>query len=240
MALTAAKVAERESMELRRILSATSLTPFADTELDELTGRALETVGQSPRLEELVRSLLDLDGGLPAFDLIRARSVPGPTVSHVHRITYHWATVRSLDRERAVSQNSRCLRRLRRDFGDGAPWVISAVASAQENFASQLRHPSGGFYEPQLVESLRRLGAVLGLASHQALLARLSRRERRQACRLTGSTPGLTRGLDLDRPADLDGHDPPGQVILASPHVTNGPPRLRVAALMRWTEATPI
>jgi hypothetical protein len=39
---------------------------------------------------------------------------------------------------------------------------------------------------------------------------------------------------------DLDDHDPPGHVILASPHVTNGPPRLRVAALMRWTEATPI
>jgi hypothetical protein len=227
-------VAERD--RVRHIVGASSLTPLTNEEFEHAAAVALDRIDHLPELEGLVRSLLVLDGGLLAHDLIRARSVPSPTVSHVHRITYHWATVRSLDRERAASQSSRCRRRLRRDFGDGAPWVISAVASAQENFASQLRHPSGGFYEPQLVESLARLSAVLVIASHQALLARLSRRARRRARRrLRTRCQPPTYNRD-----DLDGHDPPGQVILASPHLTNGPPRLRVAALMRWTEATPI
>jgi hypothetical protein len=173
MALTAAKVAEREPMELRRVLVTTSLTPYADPELDELTGKALQMIGDSPRLEHLVRSLLDLDFGLPARDLICSRSGRRRRVCHVGRVTYGWTTVRALDLERVLRRQEY---RLRHHFGASAPAVLAAIASAHENFASQLRHPSGAFYEPQLVESLRLLEAALGTASREALLATVLRR----------------------------------------------------------------
>jgi hypothetical protein len=226
-------VAEREPepMDLRRILSATSLTLFTDSELDELTDKALEKIGRSPRVEALVRSLLTLDFGLPALDLIRARGLHRRRVCHCGRVTFGWTTVGALESERVLNRYNR---QLRHHFGSSAPAVERAIANAQENFGSQLRHPSGGFHEPQLVASLSMLEAVLGVAGHSALLVAVQRRLRRHRRHLRVRCQPPVR-----RPVDLDQSEPPGQVIVASPHVTNGPPRFHVAALMRRMEAVP-
>jgi hypothetical protein len=75
---------------------------------------------------------------------------------------------------------------------------------------------------------------TLAAAGHQGFLIRALQRLRTTLEILLGNR------RPARRPVDLNSHDPPGQVVIASPHVTNGPPRLRIAALMRWTEATPI
>jgi hypothetical protein len=135
---------------------------------------------------------------------------------------------------------------MRRMYGSGAAQVITAVGKAHDAVArlwvsegdvldSSLIWWTGGdgpIYnfddrEPAAVRALRQIERAEDEASHAALLAPyLSRRERRVLLHGRPCVPTLDNSCQRQcREALPD----PGQVILASPHVTNGPPRLRVA-----------
>ncbi len=134
----------------------------------------------------------------------------------------------------------------RRNWAAGRP--LSSMLTAALSAVDQLWHevdsdsafrddpgPVDDFeeLEPLAEAALRQLKRTLSLRRHSALVAQISKRERRHLRHLMD-----LRCLPPPRcQLDPDSDEPPGQVILASPHVTTGPPRLRVAALMRRTEA---
>ena len=131
----------------------------------------------------------------------------------------------------------------RRNWAAGGPLLsmLSTALSAVELLWNEVEDDSASScdppgpvddfeeLEPVAEAALRQLKRALGLRRHSAFVARVTKRERRHRRRLM--TP--RRYPPSCHQREASGDEPPGQVILASPHVTTGPPRPRVAAMRR-------
>jgi hypothetical protein len=246
MAQTAAKVAESELMESDDDRRFADWDFIRDEYEAEITEACAEVDRKLERLRQLEAVLTSLDPGISVRLFAACKPTP---VCHRGRVTTPDARnfpgslsailTKHLNQE--AEQNRRAdrrgSRRGHRLFGSAMPVVLRSIARAYETYGrlSSLCQ-TYEFTGPDEVEfrererafifALRALRAVQSRASFEVLLfAQVLKRERRRRHSL------LRNHLHnaAFRRTDLDVHDPPGQVVIASPHVTNAPPRLRVA-----------
>ena len=247
-----ALVAEREPMELSEWDPVDYESGEGFDGIRDEYGDVLEELAAEQRTERFneIKQCHRAFGAINSLPLWHRRN---PRPSHRGRVTFLGRGPRpslvlsqdQLDRERSLHRQRRRVRRL---FGSATPLLLRASTDAN-NAYMLLADALGAFeswggpkadlhefdrLEPFVAKAFQRLKSALGLALHKSLLDR-ARRQLQSALQLITARD---RPIPA-RPGELADHDPPGQIVLASPHVINGPPRLHVAALMRRMEAIP-
>jgi len=215
--------------------------------------------GRTERFEALEEQLEALAAAVPAWTVRRKYRCPVVHRGRItdHRLTRRKAPLRNgcmvseqlkdvVRQRKAAEQKAKCRdrRRLHRAYGPAAATVRTATQAAcgavealwdpesdegDDGYGSPSR-PSYDFdrLEPQAVKALARLADVLAAAVKAMALAVicLSRPDRRALLHGRRHAPTLESNCERRRREALPD---PGQILSASPHVTNGPPRLRVA-----------
>jgi hypothetical protein len=250
-------VAERDQMdsEDRRCIQPCDLDDEQREEYEAWCEKQDETYAwcekQNKKVDRMISTVRELERPLSALTSAGVsrehlhRLQPTLVLRHHGRVTLNQTPPSPGWPSRELIESvKRAALRMARDFGSGAPLVGKAIEDAFAAFGPlwsfigclEYLAPDEARFSLLLtraVEALEKLERTLGIARHMALCARVPCRSQKVLI----LAAARSRPVPSRRTHDLYEHDPPGQVIVTSSHLTNGPPPFPIVAFMRRTEA---